>query len=259
MKKSLPLLMAPLLMGALLFLPGCKKLFDYLQDHPDTAPGYCRIEQLNYALPPGESFSRDTITFTYNAMGNPTTATRPGPRTGATDFVFLYDKHDRLTDVAGVFHLADLYDSTYGETWDHYIFDAHNRVVIDSSYLFPFIENGHPTLDNHGSLILFTYDYDSEDRVIAVHETIGGRLLTFTYAYGPDGNLTGVAHDHEVNIHQTNKIWMFLDKDYSKNNPLPDTYTYNSFGLPVKIAPPGNGGNFFMYGFTEADIRYSCK
>src|SRR5260370_11911648 len=103
MKKNLPFFLAPLFLSLIVLLPGCKKLFDYLEDHPDAAPGFCRIEQFNFTQPLVDFPDRDTITFTYNAMGNPVTATRPHPGTGSTDFVFLYDRHDRLTGEAGGF------------------------------------------------------------------------------------------------------------------------------------------------------------
>lgn len=58
---------------------------------------------------------------------------------------------------------------------------------------------------------------------------------------------------------------MFLDRDYSKNNPLTSTYEYSSYGLPDKIIPYGGTTLQFMIvgetivTYVEAAIKYRCK
>ncbi len=57
---------------------------------------------------------------------------------------------------------------------------------------------------------------------------------------------------------------MFLDRDYSVNNPATATYTYNEFDLPKKIVPyVGTGGSFMSLSYTaityvEAEVKYNC-
>jgi hypothetical protein len=271
MRKNLPFFMTPLFLSVisvLFFLPGCKKVFDYLLDHPDAAPCFCRIEQFSYSSNNSVGFEgngRDTVVFSYNTAGNPTTAIRPYPGTGYPNFAFRYDQHERLTDLIGVYQIDNISNGVIAESWHRYFYDSRNRIVIDSFYLFPLIENGRPTIGDHGALSFLNYDYDAEDRIIAAHVHIGSIAYTSTYSYDSNGNLVGSAHDNKVNLHRTNKIWMFLDRDYSMNNPLPANYSYNSFGLPVKIVPPsGTQGSFFSVietalEYTEADIRYTCK
>jgi hypothetical protein len=70
-----------------------------------------------------------------------------------------------------------------------------------------------------------------------------------------------------LNIHRTNTIWMFIDRDYSINNPVDNgSDTYNSVGLPISIStnntsvPPGFTFIIIGYpfGITNASIVYSC-
>ncbi len=64
---------------------------------------------------------------------------------------------------------------------------------------------------------------------------------------------------------RTNKIWMFLSKDYSLNNLADAIYSYNDFNLPTNIAIPTSTTNIFFdfgegsIGYDVAAIKYSCK
>jgi len=72
-----------------------------------------------------------------------------------------------------------------------------------------------------------------------------GFSLVNSYSYNADGNLAGHDYDDKINYHRTNRVWMFIDRDYSVNNPVIATYEYNDFGLPTRIVPfEGTVGSF---------------
>lgn len=206
----------------------------------------------------------DTMTFTYNSHGDPVKGARKYTSTGAPDFVFKYDKYNRLTDLIGV------YDFNYPdnvESWHKYFYNEYNQIVLDSFYLFPSIINGQPSISS-AEYSIITYEYDIKNRISKVTTTYYGNVSPTVsyeyYSYDENSNLQGVPHDNKINLHRTNKIWMFLDRDYSVNNPAIASYNYNSFGLPVKIVfPSGSFGQFMHAGlnflnYEQADIKYTC-
>ena len=250
MKKNWYYLLVTITGISLSILSGCKKNLD-----PDLLS--YNIKQFSYAGSPlgvGRLVS-DTMRFTYNSSGDPVTAIRTAVSTGYPNFFFKYDQHGRFTDLIGG------YGHTINdpiESWTRYFYDNLNRIVRDSFYSFPLIVNGRPTLGEYSGFINSTYTYDSKDRIIS---TTRG-LFTTTYAYDGQGNLVGTAYDNKINIHRTNKIWMFIDKDYSVNNPVTASYVYNSVGLPTKIVPFAGTVDEFMavaetsLEFSKADIEY---
>jgi hypothetical protein len=75
-------------------------------------------------------------------------------------------------------------------------------------------------------------------------------------------------YDNKINVHRTNKLWMFLDKDYSVNNPIDNgTYTYDQGNLPVTMATNTLSTvaafYFMVVGYpnsmSTATIGYSCS
>jgi hypothetical protein len=60
-----------------------------------------------------------------------------------------------------------------------------------------------------------------------------------------------VSYDNKINPRRTNKIWMFVDKDYSANNPIPGPTAYNELGLPLN--------NITFLGNHATEVFYDCK
>src|ERR1700754_4288464 len=89
-----------LLALALFLSSGCKKLLDYIGQHPGQGgSNYCAIKEFAYR---GQFFNDwDTLKFSYNAAGNPVTITRKQPATGAPNYVFRYDNKGRMTTLIG--------------------------------------------------------------------------------------------------------------------------------------------------------------
>src|SRR5882724_8435737 len=242
-------------------LPGCRKAIDFLEDNPTAAFCPCRIAQFGYT----GLFGTDTVTFTYNSAGDPVTGIRVHPGTGNPNFFFRYDQRGRFTDLIGGFGQTTFDRGV--ESWDRYFYDGRGRIVKDSAYFFPGIVNGNPTIDSRllTSVEINTYEYDTKNRVSEQTVVFSpGFSLVNSYSYNADGNLAGHYYDDKINYHRTNRVWMFIDRDYSVNNPVIATYEYNDFGLPTRIVPfEGTAGSFAAaahtrYEYVDADIRYSC-
>jgi hypothetical protein len=82
----------------------------------------------------------------------------------------------------------------------------------------------------------------------------------YQFEYDGNGNLVtpGVVYDNKINFHRTNKIWMFLDRDYSINNPFA-AETYNSNHLPVKLVTDKTSDFLWISYIAETTLTYSCK
>lgn len=243
----------------LFFVPACKKAYDYIEANPNADMKNCSLLKIVFGDP--WSDTKDSIVFTYNSCGDPVTGTRPSPKTGAPNYIFKYDKKGRLTDFAGLYA-----DPTSSEFWHKYFYDGMGRIVLDSNYIFCRVENGQPvnpdlTPAPDRTSVTFYY-YDTKCRIIkdSTVSSSYGLLFLHTYAYDANGNKIGAEYDQKLNFRRTNKIWMFLEKDYSVNNPFVAN-NYNSSGLPTKInlSPKGGYLRFLENYFTEADITYSCK
>lgn len=235
---------------ALLF--GCQKVYDYIKDYPATDNKDCAITRIAvqdfYATTLG-----DTLWITYNTAGNPVKITRPSPSTAKPNFIFLY-KNGRLTDFMGVYR-----DESVTYHWHRYQYDHKGRIVVDSIYIFALRVNDQPTdyYDSRRSDI----QYDDKDRIIRETITYYGNIYMQTdYTYDQNGNRVGRTYDNKMSLLRTNKIWMFLNRDYSVNNPF-RADTYNSHGLPLKVNSLEGTYNF-MEGdeiWTKFDITYQCR
>ena len=278
----------PITALVLLLLSGCEKAVDYLKANPTAVYSPCKIIQFNYQ----KSFligGTDTVRFTYNAAGDPVTALRVHPSTGEPNWFFRYDAHGRFTDLIGRYGTTD---NGFTESWNRYFYDGHGRIIKDSAYFFPNEVNGQPTIDSiyRTSVEIALYEYDPKDRVSKETFIDKGFTLVSTYTYDTRGNRqtpivvetspTGGApiasltvghgipaqatYDNMINYHRTSNIWMFIDKDYSVNNPLTAAYDYNSYDLPVSIIPvDSTDGNFLSvshtsYDFKNATVVYHC-
>src|SRR5215213_692237 len=152
---------------------------------------------------------KDTMVFAYNTWGDPITITRlPSPNTGAPNYVFIYDKKRRLTEMLG------LYSGGNSGLFYHKYFYANpgnSNIVVDSTYIFPQFQNG--TLIQYYSSSASYLTYDKAGRIIK-DSTIyqdGPRTRVDNYVYDANGNLFGRSYDDRVNINQTHEIWMFVN------------------------------------------------
>lgn len=266
MKKSITPYVC-LLAGVLLGLSSCKKAIeDYLKDNPTAEFGFCQLKQFNFHTSATLGTERgipDTIRFTYNIHNNPVTGFRPRPSTGYPNWFFRYDKWNRMTDLIGGYGTLPDFSDAGVESWNRFKYDGQGRIVLDSLYDFPTIVDDHPTKGEFGDIVIATYEYDSKNRVSKYTWGFINNSYKFVsnYSYDADGNLVGTPHDNQINLHRTNKVWMFIDQDYSVNNPLTAAYTYNTQGLPVNIVPTVGTEMYFFSSleYDKANVEYTCK
>lgn len=246
-------------------LMGCYKLdIDDLwhKHNPD-----CRIEEIAYH--PG--FGPDTIfaKFSYDHKGNPVKIISSFTHDGRPSHFFRYDKKGRLIDYIGLYEE----DGGFYDFWYQYVYDQHGRVISDSLQVFGTMINGQPQPDGLQKTGGY-YQYDAYDRIKKVKRQWGFGLQTDEYIYNQAGNLevynqyidTHLArsdtfyYDNKVNIRRTNRLWMFIDRNYSKNNSRPATQ-YNKPGLPLQYRLPENTDFDFLQSIEldHSDIKYRCK
>jgi hypothetical protein len=212
----------------------------------------CRVQQIiNYPC----CGLKDTLAFSYNSWGDPDTIKRlPFTGTGSPNYIFRYDKKRRLTDMLG------LYDGNGGLFWHKYFYEnpGNSNIVMDSTFYFVRLRNG--MLDSYVSSLTTYYTYDKWDRIIKDSTIFPSSFANVsTFMYDANGNRTGRTYDNKVNIHRTNKIWMFFDRDYSMNNPF-SAESYNAEGLPAEFHFTFNDPYFlnFITEIKDAKITYTC-
>lgn len=246
----------------------CHKFIDmdWHKHNPD-----CRIEKLTSY----REFGPDSIvaTFNYNAKGNPAGISVSDPSTGNPNYVFRYDHKGRLTD----FITPYLNQSNSYEFWYKYQHDHKGRIIVDTSFGFGRYIDG-VAIPNYEFMTYASYEYDFYDRLIKVTRHfpwLDSIAVGETYTYDGDGNratrtesLNGTPgpvttygpYDNKVSIRRTNKIWMFLGRDYSRNNQI-TAEKYNKAGLPVKYRLPLAGAYPLVYTLflDGSDIEYRCR
>lgn len=140
-----------------------------LETPPMQDLGNCQIQKFFYKRSLTQ-ISFDSIEFNYNLLGNPTSAIRSNAGTGEPNFLFRYDKKNRMTELIGAFNLSDLKEI---ENWHKYFYDRLNHIVVDSTYYFPEIINGKPTTNKIFSVTY--YNYDNKNRIIKATTITDGR------------------------------------------------------------------------------------
>lgn len=201
--------------------------------------------------------------FYYNEWLNPVRVEFKYVGTGRPHLFFAYDKEQRLTDYYAPYQLDP---NTAYEFWYNYTYDrSGERVLIDTQYLFGSIVDGvpqpNPTYKSAGN-----YEYDYKGRVSKVKRTYilqtGPPYPTFvdTYTYDTTGNLLGYGpYDYRTNMHRTNKVWQFIDRNYSVNNPT-TAGKYNKYGYPLwfKTSTPFVFTFAYQVDLNNSEILYKC-
>jgi hypothetical protein len=277
MKKKFIVPVRYVLILFLLPLGACHKFVDindlWHKHKPD-----CRIEKIiAYNVP----FEAEPVVanFSYNQKGNPVLVTRNNPGTGNPHLRFYYDNKGRLSAYVGSYSLGP--NAGY-EFYSQYYYDNNNRIVSDSSYGLGDIINDvpqpqpptQPTLRSWAN-----YEYDAYNRVKKIDRFIMLNSMPFLafsdeYFYNEDGNLSRHRYltfqgyqesligpyDNKTNMNLTNKIWMFVERNYSRNNVKP-AVAYNKSKLPTRYQLPSEQGRSFLYDFdlSDSEIFYDCK
>lgn len=248
-----------------LLISGCNKIdWDDLFHHPDKVDKLCDIKKITAT---SYGVTR-TAKFSYNNWGDPVDVDIDKISTGYPEFRFLYNKNRQLTELIGAYS-GDLYES-----WHRYVYQ-NGRIVKDTLRIF----GEYPNYNNYALLRVVTYEYDNSNRIIKMTDfqinpyAFQPQIQTFTY--NADGNLEKVAYyksptdsspsiytytynKSKPSIFRTNKMWMFVNRDYSVNARI-NAVTYNQYGLPTKLS----GGTQFIFldglDIGNSDIEYQCK
>lgn len=232
---------------------GCNRLSDYLQDHPDGTTDLCQIKKMTYYY-----FNDSTdIDFVYNSWGDPVSAIKQ-KAIGTPDALFRYDSRHRLTDY------IEAYKNGGFETWHRYVYDDDNRVIRDTTYIFGVIVDDAPSPDEVYDIAIVYYEYDNRNRITHTKQQWysdpdPAHSLDRFFQYDNNGNIVipGVVYDNNINVHRTNRIWMFIDRNYSVNNAYASAY--NEYKLPTRmnLVDPYD----HLAGFYSGSVRieYKCK
>jgi len=258
MKKTTFCLQVSAIFIILLSTASCKKIEKEILKDPCADFRLCNIKSYSF---PGFSttYSPNTATFTYDAFGNPLTVTNTEVVTGEPNLIFTYDAAHRLSQF-----IRPYANGTF-ETWSKYVYDGSGRIATDTTYVFGVVTPTGPT--DYLEARLTTYTYDATCRILKTSslviegENTGTPPFVQTYAYDASGNLVrpGISYDNKVNIHRSNKIFMFVDRDYSMNNPFTAT-SYNAYSFPslVNLPKPVPSIYFLQRFIDQASFVYEC-
>lgn len=240
-------------MGLLLLsLIACKKENPAYYDQLALTPYH--IDTFSYF----SYYGLDTVKFTYSPWGDPLTGTRNHVQPGFPDFSFRYDKFRRLTDFIGVAK-TEYQDDLF---WHKYFYDVQGRVNLDSEYFQVTVSNDQITSYSHA--YGYRFDYDQYGRITRQYDP-NVPSVDSTYTYDARGNLVSPAdtlYDDKINYHRTSRIFMFIDRDYSVNNPF-HASAYNPGGLPLQYFAFPNETTYRVFlevnDYREAWIAYKIK
>ena len=159
---------------------------------------------------------------------------------------FQYNKHNKLISY-------QIFDGIYAFTRHSYGY-AGNKIILDTLYS----DLGEQYLQ------ISRLEYDSKGRIIKEDIQVIERnfapvseLSTRQYDYDSNGNLVSplvTSYDNKVNYLRTDPLWMFIHRNYSKNNPQGVTQ-YNNKDLPLGFTEKVFG--FLDFG-EPVEIEYKC-
>lgn len=260
----------------LLSLTSCKKVWDYVKDHPNGYADNCKVDKIyftGYSLHDVDEVDyfpfKDTANFNYNNKGQLISIDYASyvhhlnidvyPIIG---FAFAYDGQGRLL---GFFQRADILNDNriVGMTGHKYTY-VNDNLVIDSTF-----QDYITAMPSGGDLIMEWYGgISSVDSIIL---DSWGRIVKHggtTYNYDASGNLVkpGVRYTSQKSMLQTDKTLMFITRDYSVNTPVGIATQFNSNQLPVKFNPGEPAlfvttlySNEHTYEKQSAKVTYQCK
>jgi hypothetical protein len=237
----------------LFYLSGCVKK-DLHPSPPQGGNISCKISKIAYLSP--DNGLVDTLTFTYNAFGNPTYIKQLSPDEGRHSLLFFYDNTNRLVQY------KELYGDEYAAaSWSLYQFaNGSSRPYLDTTYDFPDPDTGSTPPAFFNGLFTTTYSYDAQGRLNQTVEksTDGFFTDSATYLYNSSGNLTGNTYDDKINFLRTDPVLQFISRNYSQNNSLTNVVidAYNTSGLPTHLKGSITFANSIA--MNEAWIYYDC-
>jgi hypothetical protein len=254
------------------FLTSCQKLIDYINKpgNGKDVSDICQVQKISVDGPWGPT----TYDFNYNKHNDLESLIVTPQGDFYSNMFFIYDNKSRVTKILHS-SLSNATNPDYVWRTDKFEYNKAGQIIRDSSSM-PYFK----------SLVVSLSQYDAYGRVIIVYDSVWqfgqfSNVDTFAYKYDERGNLVYQAHtyhgqgnnywpfrdttwlapyDDKINIRQTNKMWMYIDKNYSVNNCLSGA-TYNNYGLPVNFdgTQYSRGYNWFLqYLNGNVTVEYQC-
>ncbi|MBO9563366.1 MAG: hypothetical protein J7621_11355 [Niastella sp.] len=236
--------------GAMIALAGCNKMVEYLEDNPTAEYTACKIKKVSW------NSVYSPMTFQYNNHGDLAGITPAEVGTGYPNRIFRYDASHRLKEYIMP------YSSENGgfELWIRYVYNNQGRVIRDTTWSFGTYGENPANEYNKG---VTTYSYDAQGRISHTHYqsiTFPQAVTDIDYVYDIRGNLVvyGATYDDKINYRRTDKVLMFIERDYSVNNIKP-VGTYNQYHLPVKSIATALTHQFLDLQTDQLNIEYKCN
>lgn len=281
MKKITTRLIVLISVISMFTFAGCKKILDYVKQHPDGTANNCSIERITYSFltedyspSGGYKTLNDTLNISYNTAGNPVSMKYTSSRypeidpidVFSSDNILKYDSKNRL--VVFLEKITDNARSNWAGCiyWHKYTY-VNNNLITDS--IFPYGAGNYLTSDRpDGNITPYTFVEIRLDNYGRIIKTITRTIEDPTpvekiYTYDASANLVkpGITYSNKTNIKQTNKIWMFLARDYSVNAPAGEALAYNSNNLPTLYSKrvPFFAEPYLTPDDSQARVYYKCK
>lgn len=206
---------------------GCRKLTEGIRFDPPQTSSY-RIDKIDVV--PYQNRKGTVFSFYYNELGDPEEIINTDGGLGSPNVYFSYDERNRLIEIQGKYA-----DSAAYEKWMKFGYSAKGQIIKDTSWLFGQIIGSKP---DPNSLAIYetTYAYDAMGRIVKTVQTDLKNpekpVIEKLYTYNERGNLiNSFDYDDKISFLRAHPIWMFLGRDYSKNNRAA-AREYTSNGLP---------------------------
>ena len=242
-----------MLLFVLIQLSACQKFVDKIFPGHNNVNAGCKIQNITGILSAdGDDITEVIATVEYNDAGNPISLTYN--REAAYLLFPRYMTYDSLNRLSG-YKVYFREDDDNRPIEDHRYGYSGNTIVADT---FAGGLTGYMK-------ILATFEYDSKGRIILENRKIiefEGSPDTWeqpdpvVYTYDSNDNRVmgdEYTYDDKVNFRRTSKVWMFIQRNYSRNNLVGAT-DYNERGLPTLFH--NSKDYFFDVGLTAID--YDC-
>lgn len=208
-------------------ITGCRKLTEGFRFDPPQTSSY-RIDKIDVV--PYQNRKGTVFSFYYNEFGDPREIINTDGGLGSPNVYFRYDENKRLIEIQGKYA-----DSAAYEKWMKFGYSAKGQITKDTSWLFGQIIGSKP---DPNSLAIYetSYAYDAMGRIVKTVQTDLKNpekpVIEKLYTYNDRGNLVNsFDYDDKISFLRAHPIWMFIARDYSKNNrAAAREYTFN--GLP---------------------------
>lgn len=244
----------------LLTLTSCTKVWDYFKQNPDHPGANCRIEQISFeSLNTFDEIIPSAAYFSYNTFNNPTLIRFDIPYDlWPMDKAFRYDAENRLIVYVEGFE----YPETVQTLWHKYIY-INPMKIIDSVFTYTtgdYMITDRP--DDYSGLRVYELTLDFWGRIInekRIYEN--SNISEKIFRYDHNGNIIkpGITYTTKPNIRQTNKIWQFIDRDYSVHQPEHEVGTFTSFGMPHTFTNIISTYSEVLTISPSAVITYNCE